>query len=43
MRCMAEAAAMAWSRWPPTSSHAAMQRTGAAVRGAAKIRWCMGS
>lgn len=43
MRCMADAAARAWLRSPPVSSQAATHKADAAVVGAAKVRWCMGS
>jgi len=39
----AAAASMAWRRSPPTSSQAARHSAGAALRGAAKARRCMGS
>ncbi|KAK9268577.1 hypothetical protein L1049_000331 [Liquidambar formosana] len=35
--------AIAWSRWPPTSSQAAIHKAGAVFLGAAKTKRCMGS
>lgn len=43
MRWSAAAASMAWALLPPTSSHAATQRAGAELLGAASVKWCNGS
>lgn len=43
MRCRADAEATASDWEPPTSSQAATHNAAAVVRGAANVRWCMGS
>lgn len=43
MRCKAAAAAMAWLRSPPTSSHAATHKAGAEFGDTANVMRCMGS
>lgn len=43
MRCRADAAGMASSGDPPTSSQTAIHKDGAVLLGAANVRWCMGS
>lgn len=43
MRCIAEAASIASSDRPPTSSQAATHKADAVVLGAENVRYCMGS